>query len=182
MPKIITRFNHLCMLLIGLVFLPAESIGANQGHGNVTIQGEINASACTIDTESIYQTINVGNINISNIIYSNGRNNVYPFNIVLINCMLIGSSLPIKNNKYFEVTFDGLSDSGSFILEGQAKGVSLQVMDSSGQIARPGIPLEKNEINSEKLVLNYSIRLVGNNRNVESGEFYTALRYKMDYY
>ncbi|WP_236720706.1 fimbrial protein [Serratia marcescens] len=154
---------------------------ANQGSGEVSVQGRIIASACAIDTDSRDQTINMGNIPIGRII-RDGQGEAYPFSIKLVNCALEKTPATKGNWRYFEITFDGENDSGLFGLHGEAKGIALKIIDAQGQIATPGVPLLKSEIEPNEMTLSYSIRLVGNNQIVDAGEHYSTVRYKMDYY
>ncbi|MGQ8775438.1 fimbrial protein [Serratia sp. NA_112.1] len=154
---------------------------ANQGSGEVSMQGRIIASACAIDTESRDQTINLGHMPISRII-RDGQGESHPFSIKLVNCVLERSATAQADWRYFEITFDGENDSGLFGLYGEAKGIALQITDAQGQSAIPGKPLSKSEIEPKAMMLSYSMRLVGNNQIVESGRYYSTVRYKMDYY
>ena len=165
-----------CMMLTSTLLF-----AANQGSGEVSVQGRIIASACAIDTDSRDQTINMGNVPIGRII-RDGQGEAYPFSIKLVNCVLEKSPVTKSNWRYFEITFDGENDSGLFGLQGAAKGIALKIIDAHGQIAMPGVPLSKSDIEPNVMILSYSIRLVGNNQIIEAGKHYSTVRYKMDYY
>lgn len=169
------------MLFASVMLLPTLLFAANQGSGEVSVQGRIIASACAIDTESRDQTINMGNIPISRVI-RDGQGESHPFSIKLINCVLEKALSDKTAWRYFEITFDGDNDSGFFGLAGKAKGIALQISDAQGQVAAPGIPLIKHEIEPNTMTLNYSMRLVGNSQVLSAGDHYSTLRYKMDYY
>lgn len=174
----LTLLRTLCA---SAMLIPTLLFAVNQGHGEVSVQGRIIASACAIDTESRDQTINLGNMPVSRII-RDGQGELNPFSIKLVNCVLERSATGQAGWRYFEITFDGENDAGFFGLGGEAKGIALQIIDAQGQIAIPGAPLLKNDIEPNAMTLNYSMRLVGNNQIVAAGDHYSTVRYKMDYY
>lgn len=169
------------MLFASVMLLPTLLFAANQGSGEVSVQGRIIASACAIDTESRDQTINMGVMPISRVI-RDGQGDAHSFSVKLVNCVLEKPVHSQEEWRYFEITFDGENDSGLFGLAGKAKGIALQITDAQGQVALPGIPLQKNKIEPNAMTLNYSMRLVGNKQVAEAGEHYSTVRYKMDYY
>ncbi len=156
----------------------------DQGHGVVTMRGEILDSACSIDTASRDQTIDMLSQPISEIISEN-MGLERPFSIRLVNCVLerySTGSLPVDNWQYFKVTFDGQHDHGDFGISGLAQGIALQIRDAEGSKAIPGKALPAHDIKPDSMTLNYSIRLVGNADSLEPGAYHTTIRYKLDYY
>jgi len=84
--------------------------------------------------------------------------------------------------QHFQVTFDGKPDAGLFSVHGEAQGIALQIADSQGNIALPGIALPKGEVHSGDMPLKYSLRLVSNNKLLRAGEYFSTVKFKMDYY
>ena len=75
-----------------------------------------------------------------------------------------------------------MNDEGLFNIEGDAKGIALRIIDSDGNVAKPGAPLPSGELKSGKMSLNYSIQLVSNHKALHAGEYNSIVKYKMDYY
>ncbi len=164
----------LVLLLVG-----AETFA--QGTGRVDMRGSVIETACAIDTSSRDQTIEMATMPVSQII-RDGHGVDQPFAVRLVNCVLprLGSGLTAW--RQFQATFDGRADRGFFSVDGNARGVALMIADSRGNIAAPGTPLPLAELVSGDKVLNYSMRLVGNNRALRSGDYYSTIRFKIDYY
>ncbi|WP_414891526.1 fimbrial protein [Pseudomonas serboccidentalis] len=162
-----------------LFFLGGEALA--QGVGRVDMRGSIVETACAIDTLSRDQTIDMATMPLSQII-RDGSGVGRPFSVRLVNCVLprLGSGLAVW--RQFQATFDGRADSGFFGVDGNARGVALMIADSYGSIAVPGAPLPLAELVSGDKVLNYSMRLVGNNQALRSGDYYSTIRFKIDYY
>lgn len=156
-------------------------LSAKQGRGEVTVNGRIIASACAIDTESLDQTITMATLPVSQII-RDGQSERHEFNIELVNCTLEKFNPALDDWRYFVVTFDGRDDAGLFGIDGNAKGIALQITDKQGNVAMPGVPMEKNDIQPGTMKFNYGLRLMGNNQVMKSGSYYSTVRFKMDYY
>ncbi|MGO3397576.1 MAG: fimbrial protein [Serratia proteamaculans] len=157
------------------------SLSANQGRGEVAMNGRIIDSACAIDTESIDQTIKMATLPVSQIM-RDGQSNRQKFSIKLINCVLEKLKPGLNNWRYFEVTFDGREDGGNFGIDGSASGIALQISDEGGNVATPGLPMNKKEIHAGEMTFNYGLRLVGNRRVLKAGEYSSTVRFKIDYY
>ncbi|MBO4154588.1 fimbrial protein [Enterobacter kobei] len=84
--------------------------------------------------------------------------------------------------KHFRVTFDGDQEGGVFGVRGGASGVGLQISDNLGNIASPGKVLPFVDIIPGSMQLNYSLKLVANNHALKSGDYYSSIRFKMDYF
>ncbi|WP_154753648.1 fimbrial protein [Erwinia sorbitola] len=149
--------------------------------GRVNMQGAIIETACAIDTQSRDQTIDMGVLPISQIA-RDGRGLAHDFAVQLVQCSLTRHNSSLKNWQHFKITFDGQNDSGLFSINGQAKGVALEIIDSNGFVASPGNPLPVSNILSGNMQLNYSLRLVSNKQALRPGNYSSALRFKMDYY
>lgn len=166
-------------LLMNIFFVaPAAS---SQGFGRVNMAGAIIETACAIDTLSRDQTINMGTVPVSQI-SRDGQGLIRPFSIQLVNCVLARHDKKLPDWRYFQVTFDGSADQGFFGVAGEAKGIALQIADSQGNIAIPGIPLPFGEITPNDMLLNYSLQLVSNNQDLHAGEYSSTVKFKMDYY
>ncbi|MGQ8776491.1 fimbrial protein [Serratia sp. NA_112.1] len=161
------------------VFISAPAAGNLAGWGQVNMQGSIIDTACAIAVDSRDQSVDMGIIPLADII-RDGQGRSKPFSIDLVNCVL---DRPGKEGwKHFQVTFDGDPDGGLFGVRGGASGVGLQIADSLGNIVSPGKALPFIDIIPGSMQLNYSLKLVANNDVLTSGDYFSSLRFKVDYF
>lgn len=178
MKKVLSRHSAFCLLiLLSMVSCPSQA----SGWGRVNMQGAVIETACAIDTESRDQTIDMFILPLSQII-RDGHGLKRAFNIRLINCVLARIDKKLPDWQRFQVTFDGRVDNGLFAVDGQAQGIALELTDNLGNIATPGKPLPAINISEGDSQLNYSLRLVSNSQVLRTGEYTSAIRFKMDYY
>ncbi|HHQ6535840.1 TPA: fimbrial protein [Serratia fonticola] len=168
-------------VLINLLLCSPLALSTNQWHGEVTVNGRIINSACTIDTENVDQTITIATLPISYIV-NNGLSDWHAFNIKLENCFLEGFNPELDHWQYFSVTFYGRDDAGLFGIDGNAKGFALQISDGQGNIIMPGVPMVRNKLEPGTMRFNYGLRLVGNNSVMKAGSYYSTVHYQMDYF
>ncbi len=161
---------------------------AHQGEGVVRLGGEIVESACGLDATSADQTIEMDPEPIG-LFLRNAEGKSHPFELKLLDCNINrpdplrpGQSLP--DWQYFQVTFDGDSDRGgrSFATVGSSQGVALKIADVFGQESTPGTPMAQLPVVNGDITLRYTIRLIGNGRNLVAGTHRAAVRFKLDYY
>jgi len=165
-----------------LILLPLVSVSLNAADGGrVNMQGAVVETACAIDTKSRDQTIEMFILPLNQLI-RDGHGLKHEFTIRLINCALERKNKNTLGWQRFQVTFDGRVDNGLFAVEGQAQGVALELKDNNGNIAYPGKPLPPVSMIEGKNLLNYSLRLMSNSRQLRAGEYASAIRFKMDYY
>lgn len=166
------------------LFLICETklaIAQSQGWGTVNMHGSILETACSIDINSRDQTINMATLPISQIIRDGYSSNRF-FTIQLVNCDIYRWDSSLPNFSHFKITFDGLRENKLFGIEGEATGVGLQITDSLGEIAIPGKTMSAINITPKDMLLKYSIRLVGNYQPLTTGNYYSNIKFKMDYY
>ncbi|CAI1500209.1 PAP fimbrial minor pilin protein precursor [Serratia entomophila] len=169
-----------CILTL-LFTAPLTQAAKSQGWGRVNMQGAIIDAACAIDAGSRDQTIDMDVLPVGNIA-RDGQGNTRAFTIELVNCMLEHPKPDVTDWKQFQVAFDGDADGELFGVRGEAKGIALQITDSLGNIATPGEPLPLRTISPGSMSLNYSIKLVANNQPLHAGGYFSAVRFKLDYY
>ncbi|MEN5017390.1 fimbrial protein [Erwinia sp. Eh17-17] len=151
------------------------------GWGRVKMLGAILETACAIDTESRDQTIDMGFIPTVQIIRA-GHSIDQPLTIKLVNCMQAKKSKNTPDGQHYQITFEGRNDTGLFGLNGDAQGVALQIVDGEGNVAIPGLPLPKRNATQNEMPLQYSLRLVSNHKLLLAGEYFSTVKFKMDYY
>nr|WP_261156494.1 fimbrial protein [Serratia fonticola] len=165
--------------LFSSVFIPTYAADGLAGWGRVNMQGSIIDAACAIAVDSREQSIDMGVIPLADII-RDGQGHSKPFSIDLVNCVL---DHPGKEDwKHFQVTFDGDPEGELFGVSGGASGVGLQISDSLGNIATPGKALAFVDIIPGSMQLNYSLKLVANNHALKSGDYFSSIRFKVNYF
>ncbi|MEX6285729.1 fimbrial protein [Providencia hangzhouensis] len=172
-------FNKLLSLSLSICTLidisPANALGS------VKMSGSIIETACAIDVGSRDQTINMGSLSLSDI-RRDGQGPAHPFVIKLVNCVLERQNPNKPNWQYFRVTFDGAHQRGLFSVNGQANGVGLQIKrNDDGAIIVPGQALSAQTLTQGSHDLAYELRLVANHAPLVSGQYYSQLRFKLDY-
>lgn len=172
-------------VVFSFIFLmaPFTSQAANvaQGWGRVNMQGAIIDTACAIAIESRDQTIDLGIVPMADIIRE-GHGRSKPFTIELVNCELKREGNKLPDWKHFQVTFDGDTEGVLFGVQGDASGVALQINESSGKVAIPGTPLSLGNITPGAMQLNYTMKLVANNHALKAGDYFSSIRFKLDYF
>ncbi|MBJ2078378.1 fimbrial protein [Serratia ureilytica] len=165
--------------LFSLASFSVQAIGSIAGWGRVNMQGAIIDTACAIAVESREQTIDMETVPLADII-RDGQGRSKPFSIELVNCIL---ERPGKEDwKQFQVTFDGDAEGDLFGVYGEASGVALQIIDHVGNIASPGKALPLMDITPGDRQLNYTMKLVANNHALKSGDYFSSIRFKLDYF
>ena len=155
---------------------------SDQGHGRVNMHGLIVDSPCAIAVESRDQTIEMNTVPLGKII-RDGAGSYKSFSIRLVNCVL-HSTVPNKPDwTRFQVTFDGpVTDGDLFALNGDARGLGLEIADTAGNRVQPGVPVPAAALQPGTLSLDYNLRLMGNHQKLRSGAYYTTVRFKLDYF
>ncbi|WP_350984773.1 fimbrial protein [Serratia marcescens] len=170
-----------CILALLLMANDSQAAYSSQGLGRVNMQGAIIDTACAIATESQEQVIEMDTVPVADIV-RDGKGISKGFSIELTNCVLSRTEKKLSDWQHFQMTFDGDNDGGLFCVDGEAKGVGLQIADAYGNVARPGSPLPAGEIEPGSMRLNYEMRLVANKKTLRAGAYYSAIRFKVDYY
>jgi type 1 fimbria pilin len=172
----------LSMLIITIAATISPLASATfSGRGVVNVEGAIIDSACAISSGSRDQTINMDVVPIGDII-RDGHGTPKPFSVQLIYCELTRPHSKLPDWRHFQVTFDGEADGALFGVNGEAKGVALEITDIHGNKATPGEPLPSGEITPGTMKLDYMMKLVANNQAVKAGGYTSAVRFKLDYY
>lgn len=152
-----------------------------QHAGQVNMHGEIIDSACNIGVGNHEQAVVISAVSLAEII-DGGQSQSAAISIELVNCSLIHSRTKPSGEKRFHITFDGKPDGEHFSLWGEGAGVALQLNDKFGNTARPGQPLPLRSVHSESKRLDYDFRLIANNQTIKSGSYFSAVRFKLDYF
>ncbi|MEN4700026.1 fimbrial protein [Pantoea agglomerans] len=175
------QVHRFSVLACWFIFLGADAGAAHpQGYGRVSMRGSIIDTACAIDTQSRDQTVDMG-ATPTGVIARDGHGAARSFTIRLVNCRLAQPDERGAGWRDVRATFEGLNHNGLFGLNGNTRGVALELTDRHGNIARPGEPLPTGELSAGNQQLDYTLRLVGDRQVLRAGDFRTILRFRMEY-
>lgn len=151
---------------------------ADLGHGTVTFTGSIVEAPCSIDSETIDQTVNLGQV--SNVSLDNkGASTPKSFEIRLEKCNVgdKGKSVTAK--------FTGAegSTAGLLGITGTAKGASIAVMDGKGTLLELGKSTDAQKLQNGNNTLLFSAYLQGDGASggVVPGDFTSIANFTLDY-
>jgi type 1 fimbria pilin len=176
--------SSLTMFISPWVFAQSSA----QGDGVVTLGGEVVDSACGLEAASADQTIEMDPEPIGRLL-RDGAGQIRPFQLRLVNCSLSrpdpsrpGESLP--DWQHLRVTFDGSPDRAgrSFAAFGGSQGVAFDIQDIDGRACSPGAPVALYPVVEGDMILNYTLRLVGNGVPLLAGAHRAAVRFKLEYF
>ncbi|CAD6177085.1 PixH protein [Escherichia coli] len=150
--------------------------------GKVRFAGEVLSPTCTLAMEDIYQAIDMGVTPVRDL----QNSFVGPekkMRLRLRNCELAGTGKRVYTASRVRVTFDGIQGEtpDKFSLIGQAEGINLQILDSQGYPAHAGKVMPPLLLTGNEESLDYTLRVVRNGQPLKAGDYYAALRFKVDY-
>lgn len=166
-----------------LFFMIAFTVcAADQGHGRVNLNGQIQAAACTISTEDAWQEISFGSHPLKEFTHYTNNEVTKNFSLNLINCVLEKE----KGGEWesVEITFDGPGEPDNpslFMLSGSGAGVAMRITDDYGHQAFAGEPMPKTPLSREITYLHYHLQLVANGKQLHAGDISTLLRFMVVY-
>ncbi|HHN8818154.1 TPA: fimbrial protein [Escherichia coli] len=150
--------------------------------GRVSFSGEVLSPTCTLAMESTYQAVDMGVTPVREL-QGSFAGPQKKFRLQLRNCELAGTGKRVYTASRVRVTFDGVQGEApdKFLLTGQAEGINLQILDSQGYPARAGEVMPPLLLNGNEDGLDYTLRVVRNGQPLKAGDYYAALRFKVDY-
>lgn len=151
-------------------------------HGRASFKGQVIAPACTLAMEDTWQAIDMGETPVRDL-QDSFAGPEKKFRLRLRNCELAGTGKRVYTASRVRVTFDGLQGEtpDKFSLTGQAEGINLQILDNQGYSARVGKVMPPLLLNGNEEGLDYTLRVVRNGQPLKAGDYYAALRFKVDY-
>lgn len=167
------QFNK--MTLSAFILFGISSVTyADQGHGSVTFTGSVIESPCSINPESVYQDIPLGQIT-TVALKDGGTSDPRPFQIKLENCTIATASA-------VTATFTGPeSTSGLLGMTGTAKGASIAITDGTGAVLKLGKPSTKQVVQAGYNTLSFAAYLKGDGKEVTPGEFQSIADFTLAY-
>lgn len=151
-------------------------------YGRASFKGQVIAPACTLAMEDTWQAIDMGETPVRDL-QDSFAGPEKKFRLRLRNCELAGTGKRVYTASRVRVTFDGLQGEtpDKFSLTGQAEGINLQILDNQGYPARVGKVMPPLLLNGNEEGLDYTLRVVRNGQPLKAGDYYVALRFKVDY-
>lgn len=177
--RMVNKRSIVFSCIFSTALFSAQAVSSIRDWGRVNMQGAIIDAACTIAVSSREQTVDMGVIALSDIV-RDGQNYSKPFYIELVNCLLHR----VKKNQRapFQITFDGDKEGNLFSVHGEASGIDLQIIDRQGNIVLPGKALPFVDITPGNARLNYTMKLVKNNNKLIAGNYFSLIRFRLDYF
>lgn len=173
----INNFTFSLMTLLAISVPSLSFAHLNDSEGKVWMLGEIVESACTIDSESVDQTVDMGVLPIG-VLYSEGEGPSKGFQIKLIDC-LWGDDTQ-SNYSNLDITFTGNTDGKYFLVNGDAAGVVLELEDVNRNPIIPGekinYPGGRQDISNQ-----YFLKLLPNGELMKPGSYYSLLHFNINY-
>ncbi len=150
--------------------------------GRASFKGQVIVPACTLSMEDAWQEIDMGTTPLRDL-QNSPAGPEKKFRLRLRNCELTGAGKQVYTATRVRVTFDGIPGEtpDKFSLTGQAEGINLQIMDNYGYPARAGKSMPPLILRGNEDGLDYSLRIVRNGYPLKAGDYYAALRFKLDY-
>lgn len=163
-----------------VMFAGAANAATDQGHGKVTFTGSIIDAPCSINPDSIDQTVKLGEV--SNVaLKANGNTGTSiprPFEIKLENCDGV-------TGKTVEATFtgaEGVTD-GSLGITGTAKGASIILTNGDGKQIKLGDATDPHMLQNGNNTLLFTAYLQGDGASatVTPGDFTAIADFTLAY-
>ncbi|WP_434172129.1 Fimbria A protein [Providencia manganoxydans] len=151
----------LATLISSAMSVSAFAVESNQGHGKVTFKGEIIDAPCSISSDSIDQTVDLGQI-ANSVLANGGASSPKQFTIELEDCVFPAGG----GNDKVQITFSGASAGFNSKLlgvtglnpdEGLVGNVGIQITDTQGAPIDMGISTtQSHQLQAGSNTLQYS--------------------------
>ncbi|MCU5771612.1 type 1 fimbrial protein [Erwiniaceae bacterium BAC15a-03b] len=153
----------------------------DSGHGTVTFQGAIIDAPCSINPDSIDQTINLGQISAAALSAGGktGSSTPRPFQIKLENCTT--ATLSTVQTKFTGAT--SAYDVDSLALSGSASGASIVMIDGSNKKVKLNVATTPQGLQDGRNTLNFNAYLQGggSSATIVPGEFNSITNFTLAY-
>lgn len=158
---------------------PAPAPAQDQGHGKITFTGSVIDAPCSIDPNSVDQTVELGSVsNVS--LAGSGNSEPKPFEIRLEKCSMTTA-------KTVKTTFDGPAGTGGLLgITGDASGAGIAITDGNGAQIVLGTATTGQlvSIGATNATLAFSAYLKGNGGAADTiipGEFSSVANFMLSY-
>ncbi|EOC0416712.1 type 1 fimbrial protein [Cronobacter malonaticus] len=167
---------------MGLMLAAGMANAADQGNGKVTFTGSIIDAPCSINPDSIDQTVEIGQVsNVALAVNSNTGTSVpRNFEIKLENCDVTTTA-----GSKVKTTFTGAAGAtaGSLGITGTAKGASLILTDGNGKQIKLGEESDPHQLQKGNNTLLFSAYLQGDGASatITPGDFTAVADFTLAY-
>lgn len=164
-----------------LLLLSLSSVAKDHGKGDVSVNGQIQESACNIHLEDVLQSLTFDNVKVGHIL-NNNENKAKDFTIRLVNCSVEKGKAALWET--VNISFDGPPDRQNgdlFSMSGKGSGVAVQIKDSNGQQISPGDRVNIAKVEDGQMRLDFKIRLVSNGTQLLLGNLSTTIKFTIEY-
>lgn len=172
------KLNKIMLAAVMTLGTMSMANAANQGMGSVTFKGSIIDAPCSIEPESLDQTVKLGDI-ASAQLKNGGKSTPQDFLIKLVGC-------DVATAKDLTTTFTGAESEaapGLLAMKGSARGASIAINDIDGKLlplakASKAIKIENGHTN-----LRFSAHLQGDGASaaITPGEFTSVADFTLAY-
>lgn len=170
-----------CLTLSLLLAISSGAVASDQGRGLVTMNGQIQESACSIHTDDIWQEIPFGVISYNDL-DEEGKAIIKPFAVRLVNCSLERSHGDLWQS--VNITFSGEMEvfrRDIFKVYGNAQGLGLRIHSQIGDVAQDGIPMPAVMLQNDNNELRYLLSLVRGGKSLSEVDWYGIIRFMVTY-
>ena len=168
------------LLFLIIVFMPSLAFPYDIIQKKIHVTGSVIDTACSVDMDSIDQSVNLGTLPLSTVI-DQAHQPDKKFSVRLDNCSLARHDGG-NDFKGFSINFMGTGDDGMFLLSGKARGVALEIKDYNGQIIHPGIAVNTHKLENGNITMDYYINIISNGEKLNPGDYSGNIEYRLDYY
>lgn len=172
------KLNKIMLAAVMTLGTISMANAANQGAGTVTFKGSIIDAPCSIEPESIDQTVKLGDIATAQL-KNGGKSTPQDFLIKLVGCEM-------GTFKTVTTTFTGAESEaapGLLAMKGSARGASISINDVDGKQLDLGEPSKAQELTDGQSTLRFSAHLQGDGASaaVTPGEFSSVADFTLAY-
>ncbi|MBT1850634.1 fimbrial protein (plasmid) [Enterobacter hormaechei] len=168
------KFIKIPVILFFLILVAKDGF-AGSTSATINITGRITASPCTVDTETVNQSIDLGKVYAHDISAGSGSD-WKSFQLSLSKCPVGTSSVT--------VTFTGnpASDNNYFANSGSAEGVVLQISDSAHSVSYGNSDTLTESIDADRnVVFPLEARMYNPGNKITSGDFNAVVQIDFTY-
>ncbi|WP_435952413.1 fimbrial protein [Dryocola sp. BD626] len=160
----------------------AATTSTDLGHGKITFTGSVIDAACSIDSQSLSQDVELGAI-AKHALENNGKSTPIDFKLTLRDCdtgSLSAGTASITFNGVAGNTTEGLAE--SFATTGQAAGtVGVVITDLGGNVIKPGDASQPIALATGDNDMEFQAYVLGAKSSIATGKFQSVANFVMDY-
>jgi type 1 fimbria pilin len=150
---------------------------ADEGNGQVNFHGHIIEAACSIASNSLSQTVELGQVATSSL-QKNGQSTPVPFSINLEHCVVDAEN----GAGLATVTFTGDASTNADLLKivGEGQGAGIAIAKDGNDIKLGAASAGQDLVNGEN-ALDFTARLIGDSDTITPGEYTAVANFAMSY-